>query len=1701
MSKNCVGPRNLKWQTTEETLLSNGLNLGLGLHSTRFFRSANNWQTSSGPLAVPTHADTADHFDLAGALVFFLALVDRLSIAHQADGAHLALCPFNIDVDENGSPSLRKEVGAPVAYMSPEQSGRMNRRVDQRSDFYSLGVIFYELLTGQVPFLSDSEMEVIYSHIAKLPVDPTKINPTLPPGVSDIVMKLLSKNAEDRYQSLKGLTTDLQRCLTAINKGRSIERFKLGEHDVSERLQIPQKLYGREGELGQLIGCFNRIANGGAELLLVSGYSGIGKSTLVNEIHKPVVAKRGYFIGGKFDQFKRNVPYSAINQAFRELMQQILTESDSRIAIWRLKLQKALGSNGQMMIDAIPELEFIIGKQPPSPVLGGARNSYNYVMQNFVAVFTRPEHPLVLFLDDLQWADAASLKLIDLLMKSLEEPCLLMIGAYRDNEIDAAHPLMMTIDAIRREANVSAIEVKALPQRSITELIADTFRTSRTATAPLAGLIYRKTLGNPFFVGQFLKSLYNDQLLKFEDGKWHWDVAQIESLGITDNVVDLLMKELQRLPQSTQHLLNLASCIGNRFDIRTLATVSEKSVQQTEEELQQSIIGGLIRVSESNVNATSPTFVAYHFLHDRVQQAAYEGIPEEEKKAVHLKIGRLLLHSMPTAEREDRIFDIVHQMNEGRTLITEAQDRDDLAKLNLSAAQKARKSAAFEVHREFIGIALEFGGTPVWDSKHAFMIELHMELINAAFARADYLEMERLCQLVCDNSATAKEAIAAKDMLIRAYAAEYKPKEILKTGVESLALAGVRVPENLGPRHIMWARIRLQLALRGRDPRELSTLPPVGDAKFKLELQASNLFLAYGFTYLADSSVVLWVAIEMIRKSLRYGISPDCAYACAVWARTLAGRLDKPEQGYRFGKACADIALKNGILGAAGIFHGIIRHRREHLRLGLQPLMDIYVKALEVGDRASAMVALSFSDAIRFQSGGNVNDALTQIRKDLGIYRKMNYPALLGVMIPWAMLFGKLVGESVEEISQGMDEDAFVSQRAKAEDSWGVFYVRSIQCITEYYFGGYVKAIAHTEEAMRLPGFDYGTPASGYILYISSLANLGNCGGDKEMKISALAAVQRNQRRFKLWADTAPVNYRHKWQLVEAERYRVTGKPEQAALFFDKAISGARENRFLNDEALANELAGKFYRSAGKAMLARMYMEEAHAKYLEWGAFAKARQLEGEHSVLLSRVSGRRGAGANVQLHANENRLDIDTIIKASQTLSGEIQLDKLLVKLVHLLISNAGAQKGVLLMQVDGVLTVQAQARDDIIEVRQNIPAEQATDISLAIINYVMRTRKKVVLGDACSDNQFNSDPYIATVQPKSVLCIPLQKQSELIGILYLENNLAVDAFTANHTELLEILSTQIAISLENAGLYTELEHKIDLRTQALSQKNHELSDTLNSLKQTQKQLVESEKLASLGQLVAGVAHEINTPVGVAVTGASTLAEETTKLDRLYQSGEMKRSDLDHYIRTASTISRLLLSNMERASTLTQSFKEVAIDQTSQERRAFPLHEYIQEVLLNLSPLLRKTEHQVEIDCDESLVVDTYPGALSQILTNLVMNALLHAFDDGKVGKLMISVSQPDEDLVELRFSDNGKGIPKENLPKIFDPFFTTKRGHGGSGLGLSIIHNLATGTLHGQISVSSILHAGTTFILSFPRKITDSMPDRMHDAQVADE
>ncbi|MGZ5819026.1 MAG: ATP-binding protein, partial [Burkholderiaceae bacterium] len=917
------------------------------------------------------------------------SLSDALVDVQQSASSFLLLCPDNIAIKNDGTAELTRHVPQPIAYMAPEQTGRMNRAVDYRSDFYSLGVILYEKLTGRLPFESDDTLEVMHGHIAREPLAPIELNPGVHKAFDSIVLKLMAKIADDRYQSVDGLRADLDRCKKELDESGTLSEFAAGAHDISDRLQIPKKLYGREDEVRQLERAFDRIADGGVELLLMAGYSGIGKSSLVTEIHKPVIAKRGYFISGKFDQFKRNIPYFAINQAFRELMRQILTENEQRIDYWRSLLLQALGSNGQIMIDALPDLGHIIGPQPTVPQLGPteSQNRFNYVMQKFLEVFARHEHPLVIFLDDLQWADAASLKLIQLWATGLDAPHLLIIGAYRDNEVQASDMLTMTIDDIKKEASVSIIEVKALEQSSVTALVADAVKADLMTAEPLAALIYRKTLGNPFFVGQFLKSLYYEKLLSIKDGKWCWQISEIEAQGITDNVIDLLTRELARLPQPTQHLLTLAACIGNRFGLETLAAVSQTSQEETALLLHPALTSGMVLESRSAQGASGVASSFFRFQHDRVQQAAYAAMPESRKQEQHLQIGRLLLNKIPEVHRIERIFDIVQQLNLGRDLLLSQSEKIDLARLNLQAAQRARQSAAFSVHHQLIDIAKELCDDDMWHHQQNFMYQLERERIDSAYANGQIEAAHSLCKLLYERSQTVEQKIAVNAMLMRCYTALAKKRLLLETGLASLALAGLVVPAKPGKRHLRFQTLKLKLALRGRDVMRLADLPPATDPQYLLQLEVASALLEFGFAYFVKSYEMLWIALEVVRRSLRYGSSPAAAPAYCTLGLTLAA-WGKSVEGYKFGYVANAFARDKNTFTSA-MFHGMVQHRQEHMKLAVQPITEAYLKAMEQGDLSGAVGALAFLNAMRFLSGGKVDQALASGRKDILVFNRI----------------------------------------------------------------------------------------------------------------------------------------------------------------------------------------------------------------------------------------------------------------------------------------------------------------------------------------------------------------------------------------------------------------------------------------------------------------------------------------------------------------------------------------------------------------------------------------------------------------------------------------------------------------------------------------------------------------------------------------
>ncbi|HEY9669072.1 MAG TPA: serine/threonine-protein kinase PknK, partial [Coleofasciculaceae cyanobacterium] len=955
-----------------------------------------------------------------------------------------------------------------LAYISPEQTGRMNRLLDYRTDFYSLGATFYELLTNQFPFETTDAMELVHSHIAKQPVPPHELNPDIPKPVSEIVMKLLAKTAEERYQSAWGIKADLEECLFQLQNNNRISQFPLGLYDISDKFQIPQKLYGREAEVEILLAAFERVSGEGiggeedtqdmktrergnagnekrsasvsllptldcslpakSEMMLVSGYSGIGKSALVQEIYKPITKRRGYFISGKFDQFQRDIPYSAIVSAFSNLVRQLLTETEASLAQWREKLLAAFGANGQVIINVIPEVELIVGKQPEVPELAAAeaQNRFNLVFQNFIRVFTQAEHlltkaPVVMFIDDLQWADVASLKLMKLLMSAPDSQYLFFIGAYRDNEVYPAHPLMLTVNEIREAGvRVEQIYLSPLDLFNVNQLISDTLKCSPDQTISLAELVLSKTGGNPFFLQEFLKSLYTEKLIRLNfiplsqggrQGRWQWDLEQIKAQGITDNVVELMAGKIQKLSAATQRVLQLAAAIGNQFGLETLAIVYEKPQKETAANLQEAIANNLILpigdayksievdiIAHSSLETNQQlTRIEYKFSHDRIQQAAYSLIPSKDKQAVHLKVGQLLLQNTPQQLREQKIFDIVNQLNFGIELIAVPTEREQLAQLNLIAGKKAKASAAYESAWNYLKLGINCLSADSWQSQYDLTLALYVEAAEAASLSGSFDEMDRFASVVLQQGKTLLDKVKVYEIKIQGYTAHNKPLEAVKTALSVLTILGIRFPKKPNKLHIIFDLMRTKIGLAGKRIEDLIDLPEMTDP-YKLAAMRI-LSTVFSAAYFAAPELFPLLVFEQVNLSVKYGNTSVSSYAYATYGLILSGEVvGDIESGYQFGQIALRLLDKFNAkeLKARTLFvvNYFIRHWQEHLRESLIPLLDAYLIGLETGDLEYA----TYSACVYSYYSLVMGKELTQLEREMAMYsnafRQLNQETL-----------------------------------------------------------------------------------------------------------------------------------------------------------------------------------------------------------------------------------------------------------------------------------------------------------------------------------------------------------------------------------------------------------------------------------------------------------------------------------------------------------------------------------------------------------------------------------------------------------------------------------------------------------------------------------------------------------------------------------
>ncbi len=1313
-----------------------------------------------------------------------------------------------------------------LGYVSPEQTGRMNRPTDYRTDFYSLGVTFYELLTGQRPFRSANTLELIHWHIAKTPPAPSELDPKIPAPLSEIVMKLLAKTAEDRYQSAMGLLADLEICAREWTDRGRIAPFELGKRDVSDRFLIPQKLYGREREVTEMLEAFRRSCEGQAGMMLVSGYSGIGKTSLIHELHHSIVRQKGYFISGKFDQVARGVPFGALIQAFRGLVRQWLTESEEQLTNWRAILTEALGAQGGALAEVIPEIELIVGKQPPLPNVGPAEalNRFQFVFQNFVGAIARPQHPLIVFLDDLQWADAATLSLLAPLLTSSGVQSLFLIGAYRDNEVDDAHPLMRTLSGLEQAGGaLHRVTLGPLKLDDLTRFIGDTLHCRISDAAPLADLVWKKTNGNPFFVIQFLKTLKQDGYLKFdyEQLRWKYLIDEIAGAEMTDNVIDLMTQKIQRLSAKVQRVLTLASCVGNTFDVHTLAVVSEQSAADAADALNEAINEGLILTGKNRNGlngADNPN--SYFFLHDRVQQAAYALIPEEWKQLVHLAVGRLLLERQDVENTEEKLFDVVHHLNLGSSLMNEERERLMLARLNLSAGQKAKSATAFAAALDYLKAGVKLLSDEHWESDYDLVFALRLEAVECQRLCANSDQAEQEYEELLNRARTKLDQASVYSLRILQYESQSRYSDALACARECLTLFGVHFADSPQEQDsALESEVEQIRSLLGeRKIADLVELPVMSDQEIRTLM--SLLTIIWSSAYISgQQALTRLISATMVRLSLEHGNTEESAYGYVTHAITVGPVRADYESAYEFGV----LALRvNERFNDSRLRAKLFQQFHAHVALWRRPLETCVTYAQEA--RRSGFESGDFTYAIYGAFTETwpaivITKDLAQYIRDyspnLALFKKLKVTAIgdgMKVILNWARA---LRGETKIPLSlsdEGFDEDVY-AETYRGNHFYTMFYAAA-KLHVSYLLGENAKALEFAclvrEIAPALSGTIW-TVICDFWTGLALAANYAEATDDE--RSSFLRQIRQSQSSMAELAENCPENFLCQSLLLSAEIERITKQDFAAVEIYERAIRQAEETDNLQLRALANELYARFRLDGGEEAAAAVLLIEARACYAQLGALAKVEELNRRYIGLLG-LSLPEAITANLPalIQGETGSLDLFSVMKASQVIAGEIELEKLLATLMRIAIENAGAERGYLLLQHEGELFIHAEGRLDAADVKLHdaLPISENAKLPLSIVNFVRRTSEGVVLSDASAEEDeegmFGGDPYILRRQPRSVMCVPVLNQGRLIGMLYLENNLASGAFTEDRIRICQILASQAAISIENARLYDEM-------------------------------------------------------------------------------------------------------------------------------------------------------------------------------------------------------------------------------------------------------------------------------------------------------
>ncbi len=1538
-------------------------------------------------------------------------------------------------------PEPPKFISGTLAYMAPEQTGRMNRTVDSRSDLYALGVTFYRMLTGHLPFSAADPAEWVYCHIARKPTPPAERSANVPTVFSEIVMKLLAKTAEERYQTAAGLEHDLRRCLLQWERKSRTDPFPLGERDAPDRLLMPEKLYGREGEVETLLAAFDRVSSGGPpELVLVVGQAGVGKSAVVHELAAALGPRGGLFGSGKFDQLKRDIPYASLGQALGDLIRPLLRKNEAELAPWRAALTAALGANGALMVALIPDLELLIGPQSPAAELPprDARRRFQLVFRRLLGVFARPEHPLALFLDDLQWLDAATLDLLEDLLTQPDLHHLLLIGAYRHDEVTPAHPLMQRLPTIgHAEGRVQEIAVKSLGLAHVSRIVADALHSS--VTLPLARLVHQKTAGNPFFVIQFLTELAEEGLLAFDRDRacWSWDLKRIRAKGYTDNVADLMLDKLRRLPARTRAVLRALACLGNSAPVASLILVQSKSEDALHANLWPAVRAGLLLRDGA----------AYRFLHDRVREAAYALIPNGERAATHLAIGRRLAARMSPSAVEESVFEIVGQLSRGSALISSDRERERLSELNLIAGRRAKSSTAYVSALTYLAAGTALLPEDAWERRHdlAFALELNRaecEFLTGALAEAE----ARLAELA-RRAESPLELATLTRLRVDLFMTLGRSDRAVAVGLECLRRFGIDWSAHPTADSVRKEYAVLWRRLGDRPIEALIELPAMADPVACATIDVlTSLVTPALYT---DENLRCLVIGRMGSVSLEHGNSDASCYAYTAVGNVLGLTFGDYQTGFRFGQLGLDLAERPGMERLRArvylAFGNLAKPSPRHDRTGPPLARHAFETAQQAGDLTYAAFSCNNILTQLLASAAPLAEVQREAEAGLDFARRARFD-LVVVLITAQLRLIRTLRDLTSDFGSFSD-DAFdehqFERRLEAEPSLGIaacmYWIRKLQALV--FANDPAGAVAAAKKAERLLWMSPAIFERADYHFFASLALIAHCG-------TASAAVIDQHRetlaahlsQLQAWAQNCPENFADRAALVSAEIARLEGRELEAERQYEQAIRLAQGAGFIHDEALANELAARFYETRGFATIARAYLHNARYCYTRWGAHGKARQLVEMDPHLRDEE---RTPSIDGTIGAPVEQLDLATVIKVSQVVSRESVVEKLVDSLVRTATEQAGAERGVLILTRGAELEIAAEARivGDAVVVELCRGPVSADSLPVSVLNYVQRTRESVILDDASVHSPFVEDLHIRERQVRSLLCLPLLNQAKLIGVLYLENNLAPRVFPPARTAVLKLLASQAAIAIE---------------------KNR----AAEALREMELQLAHANRLETMGQLTASIAHEVKQPIAAVVTNAQA-ALRWLRLDPP-DLNEVRQA-LDRIIRDSARAGAVVQGIRDLSKKASHHDDRVEINTTACEMIELTRNE------------AAKTGVSVRQELTEGLpLIRGDRIELQQVILNLILNAV-EAMRDMKEGARELVITTGRNELGDILVSvrDSGPGMPPAVQENLFKAFYTTKPN--GLGLGLSICRSIVEGH-GGRLWASADAPRGAVFQFTLP-------------------